>query len=209
MLVLVSVGGFDTFLFGVRIRSNDPAKPRLLAELAFLVFAWLRGLRRTKADLEHLGNRILAVWPRVRTPAMWALAGGVFVLGVLKLGPYAGGSDSYGYVSQVDLWLNGHPFIDQPWMDNAPWPKSGFTFTPLGYMEDPSRHAIVPTYSPGLPFLMALIISWRVSCDVSRAPPVGSDPGPGDARAWPPAGQPQRRRHQGMARRDQSASAVV
>jgi hypothetical protein len=157
MLVLVIAGGFDTFLFGVRVRSNDPAKPRQLAELAFLVFAWLRGLRRTKADLERIGNRILAVWPRVRTPAMWALAGGVFVLGVLKLGPYAGGSDSYGYVSQVDLWLNGHPFIDQPWMDKAPWPKSGFTFTPLGYMEDPSRHAIVPTYSPGLPFLMALI----------------------------------------------------
>src|SRR5439155_12318257 len=71
--------------------------------------------------------------------------------------PYAGGSDSYGYVSQIDLWLQGHPFVDQPWAAQVPWPDGPGTFTPLGYSLLPSGTTIVPTYTPGLPLLMALI----------------------------------------------------
>ena len=157
VLVLVIGGGFDVLLFGVRVRSNDPSKPRLLAELAFLAFAGLRGFARTKADLERIGNGIARAWIRFRTPAAYALAASVFVLGVRTLAPFAGGSDSYGYVSQVDLWLRGHPFVEQPWMDKVPWPAAELTFSPLGYISTPSKQAIVPTYSPGLPLLMALI----------------------------------------------------
>ena len=49
LVLLIAGGGFDTVLFGVRVRSNDPVKPRILAEVAFLVFAWLRGFAQTKA----------------------------------------------------------------------------------------------------------------------------------------------------------------
>jgi hypothetical protein len=156
-LVLWIGGGFDAMVFGLRVRSTDPARPRLLAELAFLGFAWLRGFARTKADLDVIGNRILHEWPRVRAPLAAALAAGVCAFGVLKVAPVAGGSDSYGYVSQIDLWLHAHPFVEQPWVDKVPWPDAAQTFTPLGYRFVPSGTVIVPSYSPGLPLIMALV----------------------------------------------------
>ena len=157
MVVLWIGGGFDTRVFGLRVRSNDPTRPRLLAELAFLALAWLRGFARTKADLDAIGNRILLEWPRARAPLVCALAAGVCILGVLKVAPVAGGSDSYGYISQIDLWLHAHPFVEQPWVDKVPWPDAAQTFTPLGYQSVPSGAVIVPTYSPGLPLIMALV----------------------------------------------------
>ena len=45
----------------------------------------------------------------------------------------AGGSDSYGYVSQADLWLNGSLRIEQPAARKLPWPNSQWTLAPLGY----------------------------------------------------------------------------
>jgi len=156
-LVVWIGGGFDALVFGLRIRSTDPARPRLLAELALLAFVGLRGFARTKADLDAIGNRILHHWPRARAPLVAALAAAVCILGILKVAPVAGGSDSYGYVSQIDLWLHAHPFVEQPWVDKVPWPDAAQTFTPLGYRSMPSGNALVPTYSPGLPLIMALV----------------------------------------------------
>ena len=69
----------------------------------------------------------------------------------------AGGADAYGYVSQADLWLTGHLVIEQPWVAEVPWPNAEWSFSPLGYRpaEPPGQWAIVPTYSPGLPLLLA------------------------------------------------------
>jgi hypothetical protein len=67
----------------------------------------------------------------------------------------AGGSDSYGYVSQADLWLSGHLHIHQDFGAQVPWPVARWTFTPLGYRPVRDGWAIVPQYSPGLPVLMA------------------------------------------------------
>jgi hypothetical protein len=67
----------------------------------------------------------------------------------------AAGADAYGYVSQADLWLRGNLFIDQSFGARAPWPLARWTFTPLGYRPEPDGHRIVPSYSPGLPMLMA------------------------------------------------------
>jgi dolichyl-phosphate-mannose-protein mannosyltransferase len=67
----------------------------------------------------------------------------------------AGGSDVYGYVSQSALWRHGNLKIHQPIAAAVPWPDADWTFAPLGYKPAPD-HTIVPTYSPGLPLLMAL-----------------------------------------------------
>ena len=67
----------------------------------------------------------------------------------------AAGSDAYGYVSQVDLWLRGDLHIDQSFGAIVPWPLARWTFTPLGYRPEPDGYRIVPQYSPGLPLLMA------------------------------------------------------
>jgi hypothetical protein len=80
----------------------------------------------------------------------------VVVVGVVWNTRAAAGADAYGYVSQADLWLNGTLHIDQSFGENAPWPLARWTLTPLGYRPEPDGFRIVPTYSPGLPMLMAV-----------------------------------------------------
>ena len=67
----------------------------------------------------------------------------------------AGGADSYGYVSQADLWLQRTLIIDEPLADEAPWRNANWTLTPFGYRPGDRRGTMVPTYSPGLPIVMA------------------------------------------------------
>jgi hypothetical protein len=66
----------------------------------------------------------------------------------------AGGADSFGYVSQAYLWLRGDLHIEQPLAAEAPWLFANDSFTPLGYTPG-ANHTAVPTYSPGLPMIMA------------------------------------------------------
>ena len=69
----------------------------------------------------------------------------------------AGGSDSYGYVSQAGLWQRGSLVVHEEMIPASPWPLAAATWTPLGYRPSPKLpDAIVPVYSPGLPMLMAL-----------------------------------------------------
>ena len=84
------------------------------------------------------------------------LAVSVVVTGVVWNTRAAAGADAYGYVSQADLWSNRALFIDQQFTASAPWPLARWTFTPLGYRPDPAGYRIVPSYSPGLPMLMAV-----------------------------------------------------
>ena len=67
----------------------------------------------------------------------------------------AGGSDSFGYISQADSWVRGSVEIPQPWIRQVPWPHAGRSFSPLGYTPSQDQRGIVPTYPPGLPLLMA------------------------------------------------------
>jgi len=79
----------------------------------------------------------------------------VTVVGIFWGTRVAAGSDAYGYVSQVDLWLRGDLHIDQGFGASVPWPLARWTFLPLGYRPEPDGFRIVPQYPPGLPLLMA------------------------------------------------------
>ena len=52
----------------------------------------------------------------------------------------AGGSDSYGYVSQARLWLAGDLHVHQDFAAAVPWPNADWTFTPLGYRPAAEPH---------------------------------------------------------------------
>lgn len=104
-------------------------------------------------------------WPSALLLRPWAtapraaflLALAMFVLSSLLGTRALGGADSYGYISQADLWLQGDLKIAQTFATRAPWPDADRAFAPLGY--EPSRvdnRVIVPTYAPGLPLLFAL-----------------------------------------------------
>ena len=68
----------------------------------------------------------------------------------------AGGADSYGYVSQAELWRGGTLIVQQDVVRPTPWPYAVDTWTPLGYRPSPRvRDGYVPLYAPGLPLLMA------------------------------------------------------
>jgi hypothetical protein len=95
---------------------------------------------------------------RIARAHLWlaaALAAITIGTGLIWSTRVAAGADAYGYVSQADLWLQGHLHIDQGFGASVPWPLARWTFTPLGYRPEPDGYRIVPQYSPGLPLLMA------------------------------------------------------
>ena len=67
----------------------------------------------------------------------------------------ASGADSFGYVSQADLWIKGTLIIDQPLHGEFSWRWANWTLAPLGYRPGEVGGTMVPVYGPGLPLLMA------------------------------------------------------
>jgi Dolichyl-phosphate-mannose-protein mannosyltransferase len=85
----------------------------------------------------------------------WLFVAATLTFGAIANTGIGGGSDSYGYVSQADLWLKKNLRIEQPAARNLPWPNGQWTLAPLGYRPAPDRGAIVPVYAPGLPIIFA------------------------------------------------------
>lgn len=95
---------------------------------------------------------------RVHTAALYAaaLSLAAFALGI-RFGTFAAsGADSYGYVSQADLWRRGALIVDVPLAEAIPmWRNADWALTPFGYRPGGGPGRMVPTYSAGLPMLMA------------------------------------------------------
>lgn len=83
------------------------------------------------------------------------MAGCVLWFGVAYGSRAAAGADSFGYVSQAYLWLKGDLRLEDPLYLSRHWPHMELTLAPLGYQPGPERRMIVPTYSPGIPLIMA------------------------------------------------------
>jgi hypothetical protein len=156
-IVLLSYGGFDAEIFGIKITTHEPLRPMAFTFVAFVVYATASGVTRmiararailavTTDATDRMDDRLIAA----------ALVMFVVAAGVAYGSKAAGGSDSYGYISEAELWLSGHLTISEPWIREVPWPGAEYTFAPLGYHHGPDRTTIVPVYSPGLPILMAL-----------------------------------------------------
>lgn len=156
--VWISVsGGFITTIAGLRIRSNNPQRVLLLTAVALGGYFMLGGVlpvRRLASAARRLATAV-AAHPGAIAVLLAISSTVVAIAGSTRM---AGGADAYGYVSQADLWLQGDLKVRQPWVADIPWPDAMWTFTPLGYrpVESRSEWAIVPTYSPGLPMLLAL-----------------------------------------------------
>lgn len=94
---------------------------------------------------------------RVMTALAIALSLVAFAYGV-RFGTFtASGSDSYGYVSEADLWLKGTLIVNQPLHDefSSSWRWANMTLAPVGYRPGEIGGTMVPTYPSGLPLLMA------------------------------------------------------
>ena len=151
-LVLAATGGFTIRPYGVRVSAHGALRPALLA----MLFAGLavRVLPRTsQAQLVARVGQLAHRW----LPATAILSAAGLLATVMVFGAHAaGGSDSYGYISEAELWTRGGLHVHQDFVAQVPWPNADWTFTPLGY-RPAGDHVLVPTYAPGVPLLMALL----------------------------------------------------
>ena len=92
----------------------------------------------------------------LRNPAV-ILGAAVFAIAISRGSFVAGGSDSYGYVSQARLWAQGAPIAHEPLIALVTWQDADKTFAPLGYKPGVEPGTIVPVYSVGYPMLMGLV----------------------------------------------------
>jgi hypothetical protein len=136
----------------IRLSSRQPLRP-LLIGLALAGWYYWKYQRAEREDdgrwFQRLATRVLPF----AVPLAILLA---VYLGIHDGSFAAAGSDSYGYLSQARLWMSGIPRVEQPWVQDFSWPNREWVFAPLGYRPFSPDGAIVPTYPPGLPMLMAL-----------------------------------------------------
>lgn len=147
--VLWLAGGVRFSILIAEVRSSDPVRPLVFA---ILLIVALCVIRRRDPLRDVLRDVASAIPPRALGIILAVLT---FLTAMLTGSDVAGGADAYGYVSQAELWLSRQLSVSQPWAVTVPWPNGQWTFTPLGYRPSLDGTAIVPTYSPGLPLLIA------------------------------------------------------
>ena len=166
-LVISVTGGGAIRPFGVRVSARGTLRPTLLAWLLAVIAFRLIGPVERDAVAERWSS---AIRPVLRWTAPIGAAV-VLALGLAYGTRAAGGSDTYGYVSEARLWLSGSLHIRQDLAAAVPWPNPEWTFSPLGYRPSESG-TIVPTYAPGLPLLMALFARTLGACGPFLVTPV-------------------------------------
>ena len=162
------MGGARFSVFGLDVTATDPIRPLALAIVLMAARLALGGPATLRSDL--------AAFRRALTPhgITGLLVIAAIAIGMLEGSSIAGGADSYGYISEADLWLTGDLAIAQPDARKVPWPDGPLTFAPLGYRPSLSRDAIVPVYSPGFPLLLALFKMVGGQCAVGWIVPLSA-----------------------------------
>jgi dolichyl-phosphate-mannose-protein mannosyltransferase len=149
-LVTAVSGGFRFEIGSLVVSSRNPVRPAIAA-LAFALVALAFDRVRARTILREA----LDVVSRATRFIVPLTVIGVLLAAVQFGARAASGADESGYVSQSVLWLHGKLRIEQPVAAGLPWPNVDATLSPLGYRHLPVGHALVPTYAPGLPILMA------------------------------------------------------
>jgi hypothetical protein len=147
-----ATGGFRLPILGFPFTSRDPLRPLALAALLLATGYAVFGRREIDDELA----RAAVGFGKAAMPVAIVASLAVGVAG-LHWGTFAAsGVDAYGYVSQAALWTRGSLRVEQPFVSKVSWPAADWAFAPMGYRPAVDGHAIVPSYAPGLPLLMAL-----------------------------------------------------
>jgi hypothetical protein len=168
--VTALTGGFAVDLGAIPLSSRNPRNPLLLG-VSSLVLAWLAApsgrrketlskdfdalFTRTSAASRRAAAGVFEIVTPARVSALLAIA--VAAIGIQRGALVAGGSDSYGYLSQARLWTSGSLRVEQPLLQDPPAGIPAEALAPLGYRLSPDRSALVPVFPPGLPMLMACV----------------------------------------------------
>jgi hypothetical protein len=165
-------GGVDVSLLGIRLRSNDPNKTRLWAEIAFSIYVLCRGPARAREELSVLARTTLERLHRSSTSIALVLAVTLVGVGVRHGIFVAGGADSYGYLEEARLWRERRVIVDQPFMAEVPWSRARDSLAPLGFQPAPRGWQIVPVHAPGYPLVIAAVQSVAGYCSARWIVPI-------------------------------------
>jgi hypothetical protein len=143
-------GGLTFSLAQIRFSSSDPLRPLVIGIVGLVGYMAVSGPTLVRRDA---GVAARALRPGY-VAALVAIA--LFAISLAHNSWTGGGSDSFSYISQADLWLAGDLKVPVPLARDAPWPVALETFAPMGYRPAATGGAIVPVTSPGLPLLMAV-----------------------------------------------------
>jgi hypothetical protein len=157
-LVAFVTGGVFLEWHGWRLSSRDPVRPLMAAAVVVAWALWRYGRQEVLDETLRIFDKFdLSIdFDRWAPPLAFLIALVTLLVGLTWTTRIAGGADSFGYVSQAQLWVNGDLTVKQPIAATVPWPNADSSFTPLGYRPAIGGGAIVPTYAPGYPMLMAL-----------------------------------------------------
>jgi len=144
----LATGGFNFRVLGIRVSSWEVYKPLRNGSLCAVVAVYLHD----RAAPTHA-----TTWQKLQRagPGLMAVFVVAWTLVAIRCSSRAvGGSDTYGYVTEAALWASGHLIVRDRLAELAP--VLGPSVAPLGYQLATVPGAIVPTYPPGLPLVMAL-----------------------------------------------------
>ena len=138
------LGGFYFTVGPLPISARGPYKPFVIGVVCGCISAWLY-----ERETGRTSWRALKAW----SGAIAAILAVATLAAGIHFGAFAaGGSDSYGYVSQALLWAKGNLFVKEPLATIHPLLAPAAT--PFGYRLTGSDTS-VSIYSPGLPMMMA------------------------------------------------------
>ena len=151
--VIAITGGFVVDAGPLYLSAHRLLPPIVVAAAAYLL-AFLQGhpsVVAADAALSAFVHRhALAI-----AVVLAAVAAGVGI----AFGTYVvAASDPSAYISQARLITKGDLVVAVPLASHVSWPMSEWSFAPLGYRPGPHPAEIVPTYPPGLPFIMAIAL---------------------------------------------------
>ncbi len=150
-MIVRTTGGFSVRVGDFRLVAHDPIRPLVAAGLLLLAYV-ATSRHRFAEDLAWV-QRV----PDRHGSALALLIGAALATAGVTWSTYAAsGADSYGYLSQADLWVRGTLVVPQRLAAVFGWAQVDAIFSPLGYRPGLAPHTIVPYYSPGLPMLMAV-----------------------------------------------------
>ena len=144
-------GGVRVTLGPLLLSSRDPLRPAIVFAIAYVVSLAFGGPRSRGRAWSWLRDEIERFSPALAI----ITAAAVFWIVVTYGARAASGADTFGYVSQAYLWLKGDLHVPEPLAAELPWPRAIESVSSLGYRPGQTPNTVVPTYSPGLPLIMA------------------------------------------------------
>jgi hypothetical protein len=149
--VVAASGGGSIEIGPLLIRSHDARRPGVAA-IILTACAYAAGRGAVRAALEWWWNAI----ERHASFAAALIAAGAVATGLVWGTFVAGGSDSYCYLNQAELFARGAVREFEPLAIDPAWPGNVWSFAPAGHIpasNDPGSY--VPICPAGYPFLLA------------------------------------------------------